>query len=67
MKTTIDIPENVLREAMRLTGAETKKEAVLSALEVLIRQMRAAEVAKMLGTFEDIWSAEDLAKHREEE
>jgi hypothetical protein len=33
MKTTIDIPENELRDAMRFTRATTKSEAVVKVLE----------------------------------
>ena len=33
MKTTIDIPEKALADAMRYTGAKTKREAVVKALE----------------------------------
>ena len=33
MKTTVDIPENELRDARRCTKAETKREAVVRVLE----------------------------------
>jgi Arc/MetJ family transcription regulator len=33
MKTTIDIPDAALADAMRFTGAKTKREAVVKALE----------------------------------
>ncbi len=33
MKTTIDIPENELRDAIRFTKARTKREAVVKVLE----------------------------------
>jgi Arc/MetJ family transcription regulator len=32
MKTTIDIPDAALADAMRYTGAKTKREAVVKAL-----------------------------------
>jgi Arc/MetJ family transcription regulator len=32
MKTTIDIPEKELQDAMELTGARSKREAVVTAL-----------------------------------
>ena len=37
MKTLVDINEDVLRKAMELSEAETKKEVILLALEELIR------------------------------
>lgn len=40
MKTTIDIPEKALAEAMRFTGAKTKREAVVTALEDYNRRQR---------------------------
>ena len=53
MKTTIDIPENELREAMRFTKAKTKREAVVRALEEFNRRRRMAELVKYSGTFSD--------------
>jgi Arc/MetJ family transcription regulator len=32
MKTTIDIPESMLEDAMRFTGAKTKRDAVVRAV-----------------------------------
>lgn len=53
MKTTIDIPENELKEAMRFTKAKTKREAVVKALEEFNRRRRMAELVKYSGTFSD--------------
>ena len=33
MKTTIDIPDEELKDAMRFTGAATRREAVVTALK----------------------------------
>ena len=33
MKTTVDIPDKMLRDAMRHTKAKTKREAIVKALE----------------------------------
>ncbi len=40
MKTTIDIPDSALADAMRYTGAKTKREAVVKALEEFNRRQR---------------------------
>ncbi len=40
MKTTIDIPEDALADAMRYAGAKTKREAVVKALEDFNRRRR---------------------------
>ena len=53
MKTTIDIPEDELKEAMRFTKAKTKREAVVKALEEFNRRRRMAELVKYSGTFSD--------------
>lgn len=53
MKTTIDIPDHELKEAMRFTKAKTKREAVVKALEEFNRRRRMAELVKYSGTFSD--------------
>lgn len=40
MKTTLDIPEQTLEEVIRFTGAKTKREAVVTALEDFNRRRR---------------------------
>src|SRR4029450_11454384 len=46
MKTTNDIPEDELRDAMRFTKAKTKREAVVKVLEEFNRRRRMAELVK---------------------
>jgi len=59
MKTTIDIPEGALAEAMRFTGAKTKRAAVVKALEEFNRQQRVKELVAALGTL-DFASNEEI-------
>ena len=66
MKTTIDIPEKELKEAIRHAGAKTKREAVVYALKDFNRRHRLAGLVKMLGTFEDFMTQEDLKEMRED-
>ncbi len=66
MKTTIDIPDKELREAIRHAGAKTKKDAVIYALKDFNRRRRLSELAKMLGTFENFMEQEDLKIMRED-
>jgi hypothetical protein len=40
MRTTLDLPENLLDEAMRLTHADTKTAVIIKALEELIRKSK---------------------------
>lgn len=67
MKTTIDIPDDALDEIMRLTGAKTKKEAVVTAIREFNRRRKLDEVLGRLGTFKDVMSQEELRKMREDE
>jgi hypothetical protein len=59
MKTTIDIPEDELRDAMRFTRAATKREAVVKILEEFNRRKRMAELVKYSGTFSDSFPTND--------
>ena len=51
MKTTIDIPDDMLMELIDNTHADTKKQAILTAIEDYNRRKRMATVADILGTF----------------
>jgi Arc/MetJ family transcription regulator len=53
MKTTVDIPEDELKDAMRFTKAKTKREAVVKVLEDFNRRRRMAELVKCSGSFSD--------------
>jgi Arc/MetJ family transcription regulator len=46
MKTTIDIPEDELADAIRFTRAKTKREAVVTALADFNRRRRMAELVR---------------------
>ena len=52
MKTTIDIPDAALADAMRFTGARTKREAVVKALESFNRQQRVKDLVASFGTLD---------------
>lgn len=64
MKTTIDIPEKALREVMRNTGAATKREAVVTAIEEFNRRRRLEQLVKDFGTMKDFMTQEELARSR---
>lgn len=59
VKTTIDIPDMALADAMRFTGAKTKREAVVKALEGFNRQQLVNEVVASFGTL-DFASNEEI-------
>ena len=66
MKTTIDIPEGTLDEAMKFTGAKTKREAVVTAVERFNHLKRLERLnARVRGQFKDFMTQADLKKMRE--
>ncbi len=66
MKTTIDIPDEDLKEAIKHTGAKTKRDAVVYALKDFNRRYRLAKLAKILGTFKDFMTQDELKIMRED-
>ena len=61
MRTTLDVPDNLLEEARELLGFKSKTDTVTLALRDLIRRRRLEELKAMMGSVRlDI----DLAKSR---
>ncbi|MBL8496691.1 MAG: type II toxin-antitoxin system VapB family antitoxin [Proteobacteria bacterium] len=52
MRTTLDLPEQLLSEAMRVTQAETKTAVIVLALEELVRRAKIAELKQFKGKIE---------------
>jgi len=67
MKTTIDIPDRELRDAIRFTGATTKREAVVIALKDFNRRQRIATLTKHFGTSDTFLTHAELMKLRHTE
>jgi Arc/MetJ family transcription regulator len=65
LKTTIDIPNDVLADAMRLSGSRTKREAVLVALQEYNRQRRMADLARHAGSCSELMTVEELREARQ--
>ncbi len=49
MKTTVDIPDDELEDAMRFLGVKTKREAIVAALQELNRRHRMARLVRFSG------------------
>ncbi len=64
MKTTVDIPERELEDAIRFTKAKTKREAIVGAIVDFNRRMRMAELARYAGTCVDMISPQELQAAR---
>jgi Arc/MetJ family transcription regulator len=62
MKTTIDIPTDELKDAMRFTGAKTKRAAVLEALTDFNRRRRMAALVRHSRSLDDFPSLKSLRK-----
>jgi chitinase len=60
MKTTVDIPEKALKDAMRYTGAKTKREAVVKALEDFNRRKGVEALIAMAGSFPDFPTNDEI-------
>ena len=60
MKTTVDIPESDLADAMRFTHAKTKREAIVAAIQDFNRRKRMAELVKYAGTCDGMIGADEL-------
>ncbi len=66
MKTTIDIPDDVLADVMKLTKSATKRDAVVGGLREYIRRQKVDELIKMLGTSDTFMTHEELMEMRQE-
>lgn len=66
MKTTVNIPENELRDAIRFSGAKTKREAVVTAITDFNRRHRMAELVRHAGTCDSLITVEQLQQQRRE-
>ena len=64
MKTTVDIPEDELKDAIRFTRARTKREAIVTAIADFNRRRRMAELAKRAGSCADLMTADELQRLR---
>ncbi len=60
MKTTIDIPESELKDAIRFTGAKSMRAAVLHVLVEFNRRKRMAGLIRHSGSFAAFPSLEEL-------
>jgi Arc/MetJ family transcription regulator len=49
VRTTLDLPEDLLREAMQITHTGTKTAVIVLALEELVRKARIADIKKYRG------------------
>ena len=49
MRTTLDLPENLLKEAMEVTHCQTKTAVIIQALQEIIRKSRISQLKRFKG------------------
>ena len=49
MRTTLDLPEELINEAMKATRIQTKTRVIITALEELIRKLKISEIKHYKG------------------
>lgn len=49
MRTTLDLPDNLVNEAMKMTRIKTKTKVIVTALEQLIRKSKLSEIKEFKG------------------
>lgn len=64
MKTTVDIPDSDLADAIRFSHAKTKREAIVTAIQDFNRRKRIAELTKYAGTCKDLIDVDELRELR---
>ncbi|MDL1969853.1 MAG: type II toxin-antitoxin system VapB family antitoxin [Candidatus Desulfofervidaceae bacterium] len=64
-RTTIVINEELLEEAIKVTGARSKREAIEKGLRLLVRWYNKEALRKELGTFEIDLTLEELERLRD--
>ncbi len=72
MRATLNIPDDLVREAQEATGAKTKTEAIVIALREVVRRKKIAELLALRGkvAIDYDWEAEEareLEAQRERE
>ena len=60
MKTTVDIPDQELKDVMRFTQATTKREAIVTAIADFNRRRRMAALIEHAGKAGSLMSPEEL-------
>ena len=66
MKTSVDIPDDELEDAMRFTKARTKREAIVTAITEFNARRRMAELIRYAGTSDQFMTVAQLQAHRQQ-
>ena len=63
-KANYDLPEEKLLKVARLSGAKSKREAILIALDEYLKKKQLEELANSYGKFPLKWTKKSLLKYR---
>jgi len=64
MRTSLDIPENLVEEAKQVIGAKTKTQAIILALNELIQRRRSRKVLELKGSLSGSYDYKALRRKR---
>ncbi len=64
MKTTVDIPEVLLKEVLSYSKQRSKKDAIITAMTEYIQKKKMEEFASRLGTLDHLITSTELQKLR---
>jgi Arc/MetJ family transcription regulator len=67
MKTTLEIDEKLLKEAMAATGQDTMRETIEVALKEVVARKKRERLTKLIGTMNLNLSLKDLKRIRKNE
>jgi len=65
MKTSIDIPEDILSDVKKYSKSKSKKEAIITALKEYIQKRKMAEVCSLKGSMSSVITQKELSEMRE--
>ena len=63
-KANYDLPSATIEEVMRLSGAKSKKEALIIALESYLKRKKIEELIEASGQIKLEWNKKSLKKYR---
>jgi Arc/MetJ family transcription regulator len=67
VRLNVELDPRLLEEAVEVSGARSKREAIETALREMVRRHRIAALIGRAGSVPLSWSVEDLVRGREEE
>ena len=67
VRLNVELDSGLLEEAVEVSGARSKREAITTALREMVRRRRLERLIGRAGSVRLSWSVEELLRHREEE